>query len=124
MASAIRTRKVWRDRTRSIRDGYKHLCDKDSRCRCWYCGAHAETLDHSPAIEVVYAYGRTTIENSGIELLLIPSCGERNSLLGDKPLLHPESRGHWLHEKLHIRYSKVLAVRHFAGKSYKSLVET
>lgn len=108
MAFRARSSKVWQDRTKTIREGYRHLCDKDSRYRCWYCGSNAETVDHSPAIEVVYAYGKSTIEGSGIELLLIPSCIECNSLLGDRPLFHPESRGYWLHEKLHFRYRKVL----------------
>ena|SRR3990167_265075 len=106
--SSNRRTKSWKLRTEAAREAYKHLCDRDCRRRCWYCGEIAETIDHSPAIDVVLAFGQLNLISSGIELLLIPSCKECNCLLGSVMLFYPESRGFWLHEKLAKRYEKIL----------------
>ena len=68
----------------------------------------AETIDHSPSIDSVLAFGQLNLIESGIELLLIPACKECNCLLGNISLFYPESRGFWLHEKLDKRYRKIL----------------
>ncbi len=97
-----------RRRVLALNSRYTWL-DKDGARRvCFYCGDPADSVDHCPALAVAYAWGTENLLNSGVSLLLIPSCRECNLLLGDRPVLTPAARGEFLNKKLSDRYKKFL----------------
>lgn len=53
---------------------------------CYYCGDKRECLDHVPPLSIAVDLDLDQFRKKGGRLLLVPSCGQCNSLLGAKRL--------------------------------------
>lgn len=73
--------------------------------RCFYCGEPSQSDDHVPALSVVDSIGTKLL--IGTRLVIVPSCLECNSILGDAPLLDVEIRAAYVSGKLAERVSRL-----------------
>lgn len=71
---------------------------------CFYCGDHAETIDHCPPLTWVESKRMEDWRRSGVEFVLLPSCGDCNKRLGPKGLFTPMERVSFLRAKLDTLY--------------------
>ena len=86
---------------------YRHI-DNVNQDVCFYCGEPGDTIDHVPSLYQAYCVGLDEIERQNIQLYLIPSCRECNSLLGARPTTDPVDRRDDLKKLLQKRYKKFL----------------
>ena len=97
------------DRRRALRykrynELYEWLC-KDSKC--YYCGMPADTKDHIPSLHYIDNVGLEEVIKQGLQLWLVSSCSECNSLLSkDSKTIKENIR--YLYNKLQERYDKIL----------------
>ena len=76
---------------------------------CFYCGLiNPPELDHSPAVIWAYSLGPSWFFDRNVNLWLIPSCRECNSLLSDKPLHTAKQRKAFISSQLEARYQAAL----------------
>jgi len=96
MKDAVKTRK---QRLRDYGLLYKRM-EKCQLDRCWYCGAHRETLDHCPPLVCLDHYDTDELRKQGVRFVLVPSCYSCNADLNAKKLWTPKERLVFLHQKL------------------------
>ena len=76
-----------------------------NRYRCTYCGNPCDNLDH--VIPVLYTHNsRKNVSYS--KKVTVPSCGECNTLLGDKMFLTIGDRAAYLSQRYAKRFDKYL----------------
>ena len=97
--------KAMEGRRKAFRTHYKNY---HTDTKCYYCGDPAETIDHVPAINVAYVMGLDILEKRNIKLLKVRSCGQCNSILGDRQLLTLDDRARFVYEALQSRYKRLL----------------
>lgn len=78
---------------------------------CAYCGLPADSKDHVPSLSFVAEMGTMHCFDNKIPLVLVPSCRECNSILGNKLLPTFEERRHFIAKKLKTRYGKYARLR-------------
>lgn len=75
---------------------------------CVYCGVPATTNDHFVPLSVLTMITDATTIISG--MVLLPSCGECNSLASDRIFPTIASKRRYIHKKLAKRHAAVLAM--------------
>lgn len=78
----------------------------DAGYRCFYCGIHAECLDHSPALTEMEHIQPEAIKKHEIPLALIPSCNQCNVILSNRRFHYPEERLAYLESYYQAYYEK------------------
>lgn len=98
--------KVNRARHKILETHYKKFYKSN---KCYYCGDLADTMDHIPAVSIVYSFGVDYFTNLSIPLYKVSCCNECNVLLGSKEINTLKERVVFIYDKLQYRYRRFLA---------------
>lgn len=95
---------------------------------CFYCGFPREALDHVPPLSVAISMDMEKFRRKGGRLILFPSCGQCNSMLGSKKLGTALERINYLWaayatliEKTHRNWTR--AELHELGRGLRGTIE-
>ena len=75
---------------------------------CAYCGTLANSTDHVPPLQWVYALGTEYFEAKKIALLLVPACLECNETLSSKRLFTLRERCSYLIDRYSKKHNRLL----------------
>lgn len=73
---------------------------------CFYCGSRREVLDHRPPISAFDAFTLVDFQRAKVPLVLLPSCANCNSRLGNRYLATAEEAIAFLVKKLEAEYEQ------------------
>lgn len=78
--------------------------------QCYYCGDIATSIDHIPALTLIYAYGIDYFESKGIALVTVSACHDCNTRLNAKPAYTVQHRARIIYDRLIRVHQKLLAM--------------
>jgi len=76
--------------------------------KCYYCGDMADTIDHAPDINKVYAWGEDRFRSRGIDLVRVSCCSECNTILGHRSPASLQKRCEFVYRELLKKYDKFI----------------
>lgn len=85
----------------------RHMHHSVARHECFYCGEPANALDHCPPLASIEGRSKNYWKKNKIKFLLVPSCTNCNSKLGNREFFSLYERCQYLESKLLSDYEKI-----------------